>query len=175
MTGARFLAVAVCVLLIGCNGDDASSVTTARAPVSSAGVPMVAQIDDAIAALEAELGGPQEYFEINATSRLVNLFVAIDGGTEVQPWLFFDGVLTAEDRQAAQGGVLRAVDLDFDPLTIFSQLLIELPSATIESFYIHGDGQGAVQYAALLTTSQGGALEVQLGSDGEILGSEPLN
>ena len=71
--------------------------------------------------------------------------------------------------------MLRAGDLDFDPLTIFSQLQIELPSATIESFYIHGDGQGAVQYAALLTTSQGGALEVQLGGDGQILCSQPLN
>ncbi len=133
------------------------------------------QIDDALAALEAELGGPQEYFEINATARLVNLFVALDAGTVVQPWLYFDGELTFEDPAPAQGGVFRAVDLDFDPATIFSRLQIELPGAAVESFYIHGDGQGAIQYGALLTTSQGGALEVQLGSDGQIISSEPLN
>lgn len=137
--------------------------------------PIVDQIDDAIAALEAELGGPQEYFEINATARLVNLFVALDDGTNVQPWLYFDGELTSEELAPAQGGVLRAADVQFDPATILSRLQSELPDATIESLYIHGDGQGAVQYGALVTTSQGGAIDVQLSADGQILATEPLN
>ncbi len=167
--------LATCVVLTACSNSGESADTTLAARVSTADVPMVAQIDDAIEALEAELGGPQEFFEINATARLVNLFVALDGATAVQPWLFFDGELTAQDREPAQGGVLLASDIDFDPLTIFAQLQIELPSATIETFYIQGDGKGAVRYAALLTTSLGGAIEVELGADGRILASEPLN
>lgn len=158
----------------GCSGDGGST-DTAPTSTIAAELPIVDQIDEAVAALEAELGGPQEYFEINATARLVNLFVALDGGTAVQPWLYFDGELTFEEQAPAEGGVLRAADLDFDPATLFSKLLAELPGATVESFYIHGDGQGAVQYGALLTTSLGGAIDVQLSSDGQILSSEPLN
>ncbi len=165
---------ALLIALVGCSDGDGSS-PAAAATVLAAELPTVEQIDDAIAALEAELGGVQEYFEINATARLVNLFVALDGATSVQAWLFLDGELTSEDVAPAEGGVLRAVDLDFDPVAIFSVLLAELPGATIESFYIHGDGQGAVQYGALLTTSLGGAIDVQLSSDGQVLSSEPLN
>jgi len=167
------VAVAICLALVGCSGDDSASDTTPLA--SAADLPIVGQIDEAIAALEGALGGPQEYFEINATAQLVNLFVALDEGTTVQPWLYLDGELTVEEPTPAGGGVLRATDLDFDPTIIFSQLLSQLPGATVESFYVHGDGQGAVQYGALLTTSQGGALSVELGPEGEILSSEPLN
>ena len=171
----RRASIAICLALSACTDDRGSFDTTVPAVASSVDVPIVDQIDDAIAALELELGGPQEYFEINATARLINLFVAVDAGTAVQPWLYFGGELTADDRAPAEGGVLRAGDLDFDPVTIFSRLQSELPGATIESFYIHGDGLGAIQYAALLTTSQGGAIEVELRSDGQIISSEPLN
>ncbi len=170
--------LALCLCVVGCGGDDASSDTTdttTDSTVVAAPLPIVEQIDGAVAALEAELGGPQEYFEINATAQLVNLFVALDGGTMAQPWLYFDGQLTSEAPAPAAGGVLLAVDLDFNPSKIFSQLEAELPGVTIESFYIHGDGQGAIQYGALLTTSQGGGLDVQLGPDGRIISSEPLN
>lgn len=159
---------------VGCSDDGSSTDTTTPSPAVATELPIVDQIDEAIVALEAKLGGPQEYFEINATARLINLFVALDGGT-VQPWLYFDGELTSEDPAPAEGGTLRSASVDFDPTAIFSKLVSELPGATVESFYIHGDGQGAVQYGALLTTSQGGAIDVHLSSSGEILSSEPLN
>ena len=178
MRRAGAVAVVACLVLVGCSGTTTPETTTPETTTSAglAGdLPIVDQIDDAIAALETKLGGPQDYFEINATARLVNLFVALDGGTTVQPWLYFDGALTFEEGAPAQGGVLRALDLDFDPTRIFVQLQADLSGATIESFYIHGDGQGAVQYGALLTTSQGGAIDVELSGDGRILSSEPLN
>ena len=175
MSRSTLIAVAVFVALGGCSGDGASTDTAAPTIAIDAELPIVDQIDDAVAALETELDGPQEYFEINATPQLVNLFVAMELATAVQPWVYIDGGLTAEESQPAEGGTLLGVDLDFDPATIFSQLQRELPDATIESFYIHGDGQGAVQYGALLTTAQGGAIDVQLSADGEILASEPLN
>ncbi len=172
MSRSTFIAVTVCLALGGCSGDGAS---TDSLGIVSAALPIVDQIDDAVAALEAEVGGPQEYFEINATPQLVNLFVAVELATAVQPWVYIDGELSSEDPQPAEGGTLLGVDLDFDPVTIFSQLRSELPGATVESFYIHGDGQGGVQYGALLTTAQGGAIDVQLRSDGQIISSEPLN
>ena len=174
MSRATAVAIAICITFAGCTDEGSSQPTTSTAGLAGE-LPIVNQIDDAIAALEAELGGPQDYFEINATARLVNLFVALEAGTSVQPWVYFDGELTFEEGAAAQGGVLRATDLDFDPAAIFSKLVSELPGASVESFYIHGDGQGAVQYGALLTTSQGGAIDVQLSADGQILSSEPLN
>lgn len=178
MSRAAAVAAGVCLMLIGCSdtGESSDSTTASTAVVAStAELPIVDQIETAIAALEAQFMGPQQYFEINATAQLVNLFVALDDATNVQPWLYLDGELTSDDSAPAQGGVFRATDLDFDPATILAQLQIELPDATIESFYIHGDGQGAVQYGALLTTSLGGALDVQLSSDGKILASETLN
>ena len=39
-------------------------------------LPLVDEIDDAVTALETKLGAPQQFFEINATSSLVNLIVA---------------------------------------------------------------------------------------------------
>ncbi len=175
MSRAPSIAVAVCLALFGCSDDGASPNSAALTTIVAAELPIVDQIDEAIAALEAKLGGPQEYFEINATARLVNLFVALDDASSVQPWLYFDGDLTSEDAAPAQGGTLLAASLDFNAPTIFSKLIAQLPGATIESFYIHGDGQGAVQYGALLTTAQGGAIDVHLSPAGEILSSEPLN
>ena len=58
------------------------------------------EIAPAIAALEAELGGPQQYFEINATPQLVNLFVADAATAAVTPFVYVGGSL-AETGQAA--------------------------------------------------------------------------
>ena len=175
MSRPTLIAVAVTLALGGCSGDDASTESAATTIAVDVEWPIVEQIDDAVIALEAELGGPQEYFEINATAQLVNLFVALEEGTQVQPWVYLDGELTSEDSQPAQGGTLRGVEVDFDAATIFAQLQTALPGATVESFYIHGNGEGAVQYGALLTTAQGGAIDVQLRSDGQIISTEPLN
>lgn len=177
MSRASSVVVAICLALIGCSDDGAASDSTISASTVavSTELPIVEQISEAIAALDAHFMGPQEYFEVNATAQLVNLFVALQNGTAVQAWLYLDGELTSDETAPAEGGTFRAADLDFDPATIFSQLRIELPGATVESFYIHGDGQGAVQYGALLTTSLGGALDVQLSADGQVLSSETLN
>ena len=56
-------------------GSDGSGTSVAPLPP-----PIVDQIAAAVDALETELGGPQRYFEINATAQLINLFVALNDG-----------------------------------------------------------------------------------------------
>jgi hypothetical protein len=52
-------------------------------PQAEADLPAVASIDQAVAALTQQLGAPPSFFEINATARVVNMFVALNGGTKV--------------------------------------------------------------------------------------------
>jgi hypothetical protein len=173
-----------------CSDDDVSSgsttagstsATTAGSgaesslPAAAAGeLPIIDQIPVAVAALEQQLGGPQDYFEINATARLVNLFVALNGATVAQAWLYLDGTLTSEEGQPAGGGTFAAASATFDPDVILSRVLTDLPDITIESFYIHGDGQGNVLSGVLATSAKGGGLDVVLGADGSVKSVDPV-
>ena len=82
MRAGLAVAVACVAVLSGCSddGDRAPETTFSLGPAECAvaddPVLMVDEIDAAVAAVEAELGGEQVYFEINATPLLVNLFVA---------------------------------------------------------------------------------------------------
>ncbi|HRA86276.1 MAG TPA: hypothetical protein PLT40_18245 [Ilumatobacteraceae bacterium] len=176
------LCVTALVVLAACSDDTspASSVESPAADSTTAGediatLPIIDQIDAAVAALEAQLGGPQEYFEINATARLVNLFVALNDGAVAQPWLYLAGSLTSAEGQPASGGTFAAASLTFDPAVVLSKVQLELPDLTIESFYIHGDGQGSVLYGVLATSSKGGGLDVVLGADGTVKSVDPVN
>jgi len=155
--------------------DTAAASTTAAALTSADELPLLDQIAPAIAALEAEMGRSQDYFEINATARLVNLFVAFNNGAVAQPWLYLGGKLTSTGIQPASGGTFAASSVDFDPDVVLSQVLTEVPGISIESFYIHGDGQGNVLYGVLATSGKGGGLDVVLGADGSVKSVDPVN
>ena len=51
-------------------------------------------IHPAVAALEAKLGGPQKYLEVNASPTLVNLFVAVDNATQAVAYVYAEGKLS---------------------------------------------------------------------------------
>ena len=138
-------------------------------------LPVVDQIPVAIAALEAETGAPVEYFEINATAQLVNLFVALNDGAVAQPWLFVGGELTSAEGQQASGGTFAGGDVAFDPATIFDPLLAEVPGIQVESFYVHGDGDGNLLYGVLATSERGGGLDIVLAADGRVLSVDPVS
>lgn len=171
--------LATFVLIGACSDDPAASpetavVATTVALPAARELPLLDQIAPAIGALESEMGGPQEFFEINATARLVNLFVAVNDGALAQPWLYLEGTLTSTEGQAASGGTFASSSVDFDPATILSQVLTEVPGISIESFYIHGDGLGNVLYGVLATSEKGGGLDVVLGSDGSVKSVDPV-
>ncbi len=189
MTSRRTVAVALAlglVVLAACSDDGDSAASTSSpsgvticeptgTAQSAADLPAVATIDKAVADLEAKLGGPQQYFEINATARLVNLWVALNDGKLAQPWLWVDGDLSSEDGKAASGGTFAAADMDFDPDAVLTKIRDEVPDAILETFYVHGDSKGAVQYSVLTSAQCGGGLDVVVGPDGAVKSVDPVN
>ena len=112
-------------MVCGACSSESSGASSSPAPArhrfpATASRPHVDLIEPAIAALEAQLGLPQQYFEINATAHLVNLFVALNDGTLVQNWLYFDGELTSKPAQPAQGHTFSADTVTFDPDTVLA-------------------------------------------------------
>lgn len=186
MRVSRVVAAAViCAVGAGaCSEGSDSAVETASPAVTicepsgtvqaDADLPQVSVVAVAVAALEAELGGPQDYFEINATARVVNLFVALNDASLVQTWAYVDGQLSSQEPQSASGGTFTAGDLDFDDSLVLGPTRDEIPDSIIETFYVHGDGTGAVQYGLLTSAQCGGGLGVTVGPDGAVLAVDPL-
>jgi hypothetical protein len=135
--------------------------------------PRVDLINTAITALEERLGGPQRYFEINATSQLINLIVALNDGAVAQPWVYLDGELSSTDGVEASGFTFSAATLDFDPDRLLSKLQAELPQSSPDLFFVEGGAGGIVRYSVAVTSQQGGQLVVVVGRDGTVLSVDP--
>lgn len=168
MRGATRLIVAFAMGLAACSGSDSG---TTPAPEGGGGDGIATQVAPAVAAVEAELGGPQEYFEITATSRLVNVFVALDDGTAVVPYVYFDDELQppAPKQTGVVGQSFTADALDFDPSTILAGVADQLPTATIDALSIEGGQAGFVRYVASVRSSAGGVLDVVLTPQGAVI------
>jgi hypothetical protein len=131
--------------------------------------PRLDQIQPAIAALEHKLGGPQQYFEINATPQVVNLFVADAAKAMVTPYVYVGGAVAESAAPAgASGNTFAASAVTFDPETVLDHVVDRLPDSDIVLFTIAGGPGGAVQYTAGVKSKQGGTLEVTLGPDGSV-------
>lgn len=193
MRPGRGLGVASVVLVVGltlagCSDDEGSTTTVSGeggsevticdpdgAPQADEDLPRVAMIAEAVEALEAEFGGPADFFEINVTARLVNLFVALNDAEVMQPWLYIDGELSSLEGREATGGTFTAADLGFDPETVLSGIRAEVPEAILESFYIQGDGQGNLLYGVLASARCGGGLDIIVGGDGTVKSVDPVS
>ncbi len=178
---ARFIGAfaIVTVVAVGCSDDNASGPTTVVTLVAaecaaqqpSLRVDLVGQ---AVEAVETQLGGPQQYFEINATSLLVNLFVAIDDGTTVRPFVFLQGELSSTEPETAQGNTFAADALEFDPQKVTSCVADELPSSTASAFEIIAGPDGAVSYSLVVDSPAGGQLVVAVSGVGRVLSVDPV-
>lgn len=170
---------------VGCSSDAAGPAVTdgptvticdpSGEPQAEEDLPAVASVRTAMADLDGRLGVPQQYFEVNATARLVNLFVALNGGTVAQAWVWVDGELTSAEPQSASGGTFTLADVDLDESVALTTVRSEIPDALLESFYVHGDGAGNVQYGVLTSALCGGGLEVIVGADGAVKSVDPVN
>ena len=167
------------LIAAGCSDDDDAAPTTAVTLVAAdctARQPelRVDLIDDGVQAVEAEMGGPQQYFEINATSLLVNLFVATDDGTRVRPFVFLQGELNSTEPETAEGNTFSADALDFDPEKVTSCVADELPNSTASAFEIIAGPDGSISYSLVVDSPVGGQLVVAVNGDGRVLSVDPV-
>ena len=159
--------VLLAAVLIGCGGDDSADSTSEV---------RVGDIGPAIDAVEAELGAGQQFFEVNATTQLVNLFVAVDDASSAVPYIFFDGELQppAPALAVESGFTFGAEAVDFDADTVLDAVADELSESTIEGFAIEGGEGGIVRYLVSTRSPQGGVLAVTVAPDGAVLEVDPL-
>lgn len=136
----------------------------------------VTDINDAIAAVEADRGAGQEYFEVTATSQFTNVFVATNDGTAAVPYVYRNGVLEppAPVLEGASGFTFTADSVDFDEDAIVSQVAEELPDASIDTLSVEGGDGGTVRYVVSARSSSGGVLDVTVGPDGVVLAVDPI-
>ena len=146
------------------------------------------RIEIALDAVEQKTGAGLEFFEINATTELVNVFVATDlDGTPnadglpdaVVHYVFTekDGLEAAPDPVGANGPTFVRASLDFDPSSILKKVLSELPESTPQMFVMTAAGTaeestGTVQYRLMMQSSQGGQMSIVLTNTGEIVGTD---
>lgn len=154
------------VVAAGCSGSDGGGGPGSGATTNI----LVGDIRIAAAAVEAELGGPQEFFEITATPQLTNVFVAVDNATAAVPYVFFDGELQAPaPRLEGTGQTFTLEGITFDEQTILERVVDELPTATLDALTVEGGPGGLVRYVVSARSAQGGALDIVLAPSGAVV------
>jgi len=174
------VAVSSVLLVVSSCGNDSTAPTTAGLRLD--------QIEVALDAVEEVAGPNLNLFEVNATTELVNIFVAtdLDGVPNddglldaVQRFVFTekDGLEIDPELVGANGPTFQRSVLDYDPTTILVKVLSELPNSTPQMFVITAAGTaeaptGTVQYRLLMLSTQGGQMSVVLTNAGEIVGTD---
>lgn len=157
--------LAACVLaswvVLGCGGDDAV-------------VLHVEEIDDAVRAITELTGKPANFFEINATPDLINLFLD-DGKGNAVNFVWEDGALRDETEVAvADGRAFDATKMSFAP-DVYARVEEELPKSLLRAFTVTADGpNGEVLNRVVVQSERGGQFAVLVEADGKILGSDAL-
>lgn len=136
---------------------------------------LVSDIDDAVAAVAKVLGKTPEFYEINATPSLVNLFAA-DGKGNAINFVYENGELDQETTVAsAVGESFPAEGMSFNGKVI-ARVEKELPDSILRAFSIINDHpNGGVQYRVVLQSDRGGQFAVFVEPTGKILGTDVMS
>ncbi|MEI7619051.1 MAG: hypothetical protein WCK14_10570 [Actinomycetota bacterium] len=129
-------------------------------------------IRPALTALEAKLGGPQHYFEVNATPTLVNLFVANSANTQATAYVFTAGSLgapAAPEQVKAGAPTFTTADIAFDQAHVLDPVLVALPESTYRVFSIVGVANGGAAYLVTMQSAKGGDFQVPVKPDGSLI------
>jgi hypothetical protein len=164
VTRRSLLLAALLVVVAACSGGSDEATSGGRDS-------FVSDIAAAAAAVDAALGGPQEFFEITATPQLTNVFVAIDGGTAAVPYIYLDGELQAPAPRidGAAGQTFKADAIDFDEATVLDGVENDLPNATIDAFSVEGGPGGFVRFVVSARSEQGGVLDIVVAPSGAVI------
>jgi hypothetical protein len=159
----RFAAVAIaCALAIAACGGSGGSASPEKLQVS--------KVRDAVAAVEAKLGGPQRFFEVNATPTLVNVFVASQDATSVTTYVYVGAELqVAQDAEPASGATFAASEMNFDAAHVLDQVRRDLPKTTLRAFSIVGLDGGGAGYVVTVESDLGGILEIPIQANGTVI------
>ncbi len=148
-----------------CSGDDGGGAGDGQ-PLRLEAMPA------AVEAVESALGGPQRFYEVNATPTLVNVFVAGSDGSATA--YVYDAVNDAlgepSQPQAASGNTFTWSQVDFDADQVLAPTLEQLPEALPRTFAVTAASETAVQYLVTMESARGGILDVLVAPDGEVLG-----
>jgi hypothetical protein len=146
--------------------------------VASAAAPelFLTGLEPAIEAVAAELGGSSRYTEINVQPELINLFVALDDGTELA-YVYRDAGLEPppEPTPQPEGAVPFALDdVPLDAVDAIPDTLAdELPESMLVRLSLLAAPGGGVQWTASMIGSKGTPFDVVLSPAGAIVGVLP--
>jgi hypothetical protein len=173
-------AVVASIVVAGACSGGSSGVQTGTTEVDSGVVlaespAFVNDVFAAVDAVEIELGGPQQYFEVTANAQVARVFVAVDDASAVVAYIFADGELLAPapKQQGASGETFAADDIDFDPDQVVSVAQTQLPESTVDSVSVVGNAAGAT-YVLSATSPGGGFLDIVVGPDGQVFSVDPV-
>lgn len=160
----------------------AAIVATAGCGSGSNGpMPLVDQIPEAIAAMNATIGDAAdlEYFEISADLTGVTLVLAehsqdsmgADTGSFATSYRWENDVLEQVGETAsAEGATFLGSMVDLDAASVFAGIEAELDDPTVVDLAVQGDGNGGIVIDVSVENDKGGRLLVLIDSVGRVLG-----
>ena len=146
-------------------------------------------VDDAIAAVETwnasqttslidEGEDELQYFEINATPTLVNIYVATKNATEAVAFIYdADGLQDPDAPQEASGSTVKwsEIDSDITKSAVYQKVVEALPQSDISRFVIGRDPEfDKLTYRVVMVSANGGEFAAYVDPSGKIIGGDLL-
>ena len=120
-----------------------------------------------------------QFFEINATQELINLYVATDNATSAVALLYDEetGLSEPDSPKEASGSTFKWSDIDSDitKSKVYETVVAELPRSTISRFVIGRDAEfDKLTFRVIMVSDQGGEFAAYVEPSGKIIGGDLL-